>query len=346
MVLVDQPVAACPGEEWCTDMASVEQGIVSTGSTRAAGMSFSILSTKTRLFVVDLVTATSSAGVAAAVVDPGRDGLLALVGMLVAWWFWLARARLYSSRFITRRADEVRRIVDASVRTAATVAVVAYAASLDVTRGWLAVAAVTGATAITIEREIARAGFDRRRRRGELSRRVVMVGENEEARQLRSMFEAEPQLGYEIVATVDPRAITDRNELTTRVLAEARTHDALGAVVAASGIETKASNRLVRDLIENGIHVELSSTLSDIDSDPPDRAATRPLPRRLCRAGATPRLAGDGEAGVRREHRAGRTRCRAPVLAVLAVAIRRSRRWPGALPSEPRGPQRYCRSRS
>ncbi len=257
-------------------MASVEQGILATATVRAPGMSFSIVSTKTRLFVVDLLTATASAGIAAALVDPGQDGVVALVGMLLSWWFWLARARLYSSRFITRRADEVRRIVDASVRTAATVAVVAYAASLDVTRMWLAAAALAGATAITIEREIARAGFDRRRRRGELSRRVVMVGENDEARQLRSMFEAEPQLGYQIVATIDPRTITDRHELTTRVLAEARTHDALGAIVAASGIETKASNRLVRDLIENGIHVELSSTLSDIDST---RLTVRPLGR-------------------------------------------------------------------
>ncbi len=257
-------------------MASVEQGIVVAPTTRASGMSFSLLSTKTRLFVVDLLTATVSAGLAAAVVDPGEDGLLAVLGMLVAWWFWLARARLYSSRFITRRADEVRRIVDASVKTAASVAVVAYGASLDVTRTWLALAAVAGAAAITVEREIARAGFDRRRRRGELSRRVVMIGENEEARQLRSMFESEPQLGYEIVSTIDPREVTDRNELTTRVLAEARSHDAMGAIVAASGIEIKASNRLVRDLIENGIHVELSSTLSDID---PTRLTVRPLGR-------------------------------------------------------------------
>ena len=103
-----------------------------------------------------------------------------------------------------------------------------------------------------------------------------MVGENEEARQLRLMFETEPELGYDVAWTIDPTGIADAKELTTRVLATAREFDASGVIIAATGIETGASNRLIRDLVDSGIHVELSSTLSDIE---PGRLTVRPLGR-------------------------------------------------------------------
>ncbi len=304
-------------------VASVEQRIEAGASTNVDRPSFSIVSTKSRLFLVDLLTAAASASVMALLLDPGADRWAALAVMLIAWWLWLARAKLYSSRFITRRADEIRRILDASVATAATVAVMAFVLELDVSRGWLASSALLGGITIGIEREVARKGFDRRRRTGDLCRRVVMIGGNEEARQLTAMFEAEPELGYQVVSSVDPGAIADRTELTTRVLAEARTHEALGAVVAASSIETRASNRLVRDLVEHGIHVELSSTLIDID---PSRLTVRPL-------GRFPVVY--VEPVVRRGWRVFAKRtfdvvvslvvlvCAAPVLAVLAVLIRK-----------------------
>ncbi len=304
-------------------MASVEQRIGAGASINVDRPSFSIVSTKNRLFVVDLLTAAASATAMSFVFDPGADHWIALVIMLAAWWLWLARAKLYSSRFITRRSDEIRRIFDASVATAASVAVLSYVFELDVQRGWLAGSMLAGGIAIGIEREIARSGFDRRRRAGELCRRVVMVGANEEARQLAAMFQAEPELGYQVVSSVDPRLIADRTELTTRVLAEARSHQALGAIVAASSIETRASNRLVRDLVEHGIHVELSSTLIDID---PGRLTVRPL-------GRFPVVY--VEPVMRRGWRAVAKRtfdvivslsvllCAAPVLAVVAILIRK-----------------------
>lgn len=257
-------------------MASVEERIGAGVATRVGRRTFSIAGSKSQLFFVDLLTAAAGALLAASVADPGDDHWLGLLILLLGWWFWLARARLYSSRFITRRSDEIRRIFDASVSTAATVAVAAYVFSLDLTRGWLAASAVLGCLAIGAERELARNRFDRKRRNGELCRRVVMVGANEEARQLTAMFVAEPHLGYQVVTAIDPLAIQDRTELTTRVLAETRANDALGVVVAASAIETRATNRLVRDLVEHGIHVEISSTLIDID---PSRLTVRPLGR-------------------------------------------------------------------
>ncbi len=305
-------------------MASVEQRIGAGAAATANRPSFSIVSTKNRLFLVDLLTAAASGAIVALMIDPGADRWIAAAVMLLAWWLWLARAKLYSSRFITRRADEIRRIFDASVATAASVAVLAYVFGLDVSRGWLAASVLIGGMAIGVEREIARAGFDRRRRAGELCRRVVMVGANEEARQLTAMFQAEPELGYQVVSSVDPRSINGRTELTTRVLAEARAHDALGAIVAASSIETRSSNRLVRDLVENGIHVELSSTLIDIE---PSRLTVRPLGR-FPVVYVEPVMRRGWRAAAKRTFDVivslGVLLCASPLLAVLAVLIRRS----------------------
>ncbi len=304
-------------------MASVEQRIGAGVATSVDRPSFSIVSTKTRLFLVDILTAAASAGGMSLLLDPGPDRWIGVVALLGAWWFWLARARLYSSRFITRRADEIRRILDASVATVASVAVLAFVFDLDLSRGWLASSALLGGVAIGLEREVARSGFDRRRRAGELCRKVIMIGANDEARQLAAMFQGEPELGYQVVSTVDPRKIEDRTELTTRVLAEARAHDAHGAVVAASSIGTRASNRLVRDLVEHGIHVELSSTLIDID---PSRLTVRPLGRfpvvyvePVVRRGWRRLAKRTFDVSVAM----GVLICASPVLAVLAVLIRK-----------------------
>ncbi|MEZ5227201.1 MAG: hypothetical protein R2710_11130 [Acidimicrobiales bacterium] len=78
-----------------------------------------------------------------------------------------------------------------------------------------------------------------------------------------------------MVSSVDPRKISDRTELTTSA-GRARPTMRRCCRVAASSIETRASNRLVRDLVEHGDHVELSSTLIDID---PGRLTVRPLGR-------------------------------------------------------------------
>ncbi len=208
--------------------------------------------------------------------DPGTDSAIASLTALAAWAFWLSRARLYSARFITRRADEIRRTARAAVATLATVGLTAYTFELSVARDWLLGAVGVGFVLITLERELVRRRFDRRRRNGELRRRVLVIGDNAEAREFTAMFEEDASLGYDVAETIDPSDIADAKELTTTVLQQTRGHQASGVVVAASAMEHKASNRLIRDLIDAGIHVELSSTLADIA---PGRLTVRPLGR-------------------------------------------------------------------
>ena len=93
--------------------------------------------TKVGLGAVDAGVSIVAFAIASALMESGSDRLAAVAVFLVSGGIWLGRGRLYSSRFITRRADEVRRIIDAVALTAATVAVVAFAFDLDVERWWI-----------------------------------------------------------------------------------------------------------------------------------------------------------------------------------------------------------------
>ncbi len=231
---------------------------------------------KAGLLTADLAVSALAFFGADQLVDSGSDLIAGAVIFVLAITFWLSRGRLYSSRFITRRADEIRRIIDAVALSTATVAAAAFSFELDVSREWIVLAALFVVVGLSIEREGFRRRYGALRASGKLARRVIMVGDNVESRQLEDMFAEDRSLGYQIMERVDPNQSGDANHLVTATLAAARRHDAGGVVVAATGIDTRSSNRLIRDLIEAGIHVELSSTLADIA---PKRLTVRPLGR-------------------------------------------------------------------
>ena len=228
------------------------------------------------LVSVDLMTVFLGSAAASWITPAGPDARVTMAAMLAAWWLFLAHGRLYTARFITRRSDEVRRVSHAAVQSVASVAVVAFLFRLEVGRQWLLLSGGLGFIGLSAARELIRQRYSRLRRLGALSRKVLMVGRNDESDDLVTMFKSEKSLGYEVVATVDPLKFRQEQELTTEVLARAREFEAASVMIATTAIETTASNRLLRDLIESGLHVELSSTLNDID---PNRLTVRPLGR-------------------------------------------------------------------
>ncbi len=234
------------------------------------------LKAKAGLLTADLLVSALAFIGADRLVDSGSDRISGALIFVLAVTFWLSRGRLYSSRFITRRADEIRRIIDAVALSTATVAAAAFTFELDVSREWIALAALFVGIGLSFEREGFRRRYGALRASGKLARKVIMVGDNVESRQLEDMFSEDRSLGYQIMERIDPHQSADANHLVTTTLAAARKHDAGGVIVAATGIDTRSSNRLIRDLIEAGIHVELSSTLADIA---PKRLTVRPLGR-------------------------------------------------------------------
>lgn len=257
-------------------MVVVDKNETKTAPTVGGPRGLAVARTKASQVAIDLLVAGAAVALASVMSDAGPDGSLATLVLLGGLAIWMSQARLYMARFITRRTDEMRRVLRAVGMTVSWVAIGAFALKLDIGRAWLGWSALFMAVGLIAERDLVRRRYERLRAAGKRRRRVLMIGDNDESRQLTRMFEEEPELGYDVALTIDPLLISDPNELTTRVLGASRSHDAPGVVVAASGISTASSNRLIRDLVDAGIHVELSSTLVDID---PGRLTVRPLGR-------------------------------------------------------------------
>ena len=157
-------------------------------------------------------------------------------------------------------------------------------ASILLRRSGLILLFVFACATVTVERELARRLFSKMRTAGRLTRYVVVAGANPEGQEIAAMLQAEPWLGYTVVGFVDDREGAPAEPVPgMRLLgrisdlpAILKTHPAASVIVAASGVDSSVTNRMARDLLDQGIHVELSSTLRDISSQ---RLTVRPLGR-------------------------------------------------------------------
>jgi lipopolysaccharide/colanic/teichoic acid biosynthesis glycosyltransferase len=113
----------------------------------------------------------------------------------------------YDTRFIGLGSDEFRRILGAAVNLTAGVAVVSYAAKLDLARGYLAIALPSATVMDLTARYLLRKRLHRRRVRGWCVRRVVAVGHAAEVARLVTVLRRDTYHGLAVVAAclVDAR---------------------------------------------------------------------------------------------------------------------------------------------
>ena len=203
---------------------------------------------------------------------------------LPLWLVVFGRYRLYHARHVTTRRDEIARIVHAVGISVVATAVLAYALDELVPRTWLMALFVAAAIGMTLEREVVRYAFNALRRRGHCLRPVVIAGTGSEALALATMLAEQPELGYRVVGLVGhpedlgPEMVEYGPVLDSRakVVDQVRLSGATGVIVATTDVDLETSNRLTRTLTDAGIHVELSSSLKDIDAG---RLSVRPLGR-------------------------------------------------------------------
>ncbi|MBW3668226.1 MAG: sugar transferase [Actinobacteria bacterium] len=203
---------------------------------------------------------------------------------LPLWLVTFARYRLYHARHITTRRDELQRVLHAVGISVVVTAVVAYALGKLVPRSWLVALFVAGVAVLAVEREVVRHAFNVLRRRGHCLRHVVIAGTGNEAVALAAMLEEQPELGYRVVGLLGRREEADERlreygpvlDVRNKVAEQVRMAGASGVLVATTDVDLETSNRLARVLTDAGIHVELSSSLKDIDAT---RLAVRPLGR-------------------------------------------------------------------
>lgn len=223
-----------------------------------------------------------------ALIDAGVGGaaeqqLVISLATLPGWLVIFTHQHLYNTRFIARRIDEFRRVVNAALLGSLLGLVIGNAFGYLAPRSGVVLTFVLSVSLVMVEREVARRIFASLRGAGRLLRHVVIAGTNPEARELAAMLQSDPWLGYRVLGFVgdDPRQVEpvpgiarlggfdDAADIVRR-------HRGASVIVAASAVESDITNRLARDLLDEGIHVELSSTLRDIASH---RLTVRPLGR-------------------------------------------------------------------
>lgn len=248
---------------------------------------------KLMLLGADMITVLVALVLTTLVTDPLRNGstvghsdvrfFLLGAATLPIWLAIMSGQRLYNIRFIGRRIDELRRVVNATFLGSMAVALAAFFASIELPRSRIVVLFLLVTVLVAIEREVARQIFGALRSRGRLIRNVIIAGANPEGRELAAMLRTDHWLGYRVLGFVDDTS-TDPEPVpgvpllgTVSDAAEIlRSRRGASVIIAASAIESTTTNRLARDLLDRGVHVELSSTLRDIASQ---RLVVRPLGR-------------------------------------------------------------------
>lgn len=210
--------------------------------------------------------------------------LVAAVSLPV-WLGFFFHYRLYTARCVSNLVAEFGRIIHAAGASVVVLGSAGFMFRVYFSRGWLVLTFLFAVVLLTVERYVVRRVFMRLRLNGRLLRSVVIVGRNTEGLSLAAMIDEDPGLGYRVVGFVDdapssddPRFPSEQPLLGSvdKAVEAVQASGASGVIVATTSINFTALNRLVRELTEHGLHVELSSSLRDI-------AATRLTLRSLGR---------------------------------------------------------------
>ena len=248
-------------------------------------------STKLTLVIADLLMVTVALVVGTWFhrrVNPGDQtsdaGYMGLVLLSIPIWpMVFTQQLLYRARYLSRRIDEVNRVVRSVAIGVVITGGLSILLKVAVGRQWVLITTTFLLVLLVTERLIARSLFDRARRNGRLLRPVVIVGRNAEGQFVREMLEDDASLGYVFRGFIEDLVEREPGESPLATLGEpgkiVRKVNEMGVtsvIVAATAIDVGSSNRLIRSLTEHGIHVELSSTLCDIAAH---RLTIRPVGR-------------------------------------------------------------------
>jgi exopolysaccharide biosynthesis polyprenyl glycosylphosphotransferase len=230
-------------------------------------------SVRLRTLLILLDWASVAAGwLAGALAGGGRNATaLASVGAAVTAAA-LARARLYRARECTIRAIETARIA----RTTTLAAALALAATtvIDVEHPIRVVVwgAAFALLLLLVSRAAYRSVLMRARRDGRFLRPVVVVGTNDEGRDLIELMSDNAAFGYHVVGVIGSHDHFVAARLPVPYLGDIDEIDdaleltgASGAIVAGSSLPVTELNEVVRHLLDRGRHVQLSSGLRRFD---------------------------------------------------------------------------------
>jgi len=130
-------------------------------------------------------------------------------GLLVSWLLINAASGAYESRYFGTGPDEYKRVLAGTARTFALLAIVSYAFSINIARGFITATFVLGLILMMMGRSFARHWLVRQRHNGQLSHRALIVGSAESVNEMVTALLTHPQAGLRAVAACTPAATGD-----------------------------------------------------------------------------------------------------------------------------------------
>lgn len=207
--------------------------------------------------------------------------LLVVLGVSVTL-LTLGWQQLYRSRVCAVRSVELQRLGRAVVTTAIVMALAGHFLGLDGHVLALTATSLAVLILLVVSRSTYRAWLGARRRQGEFTRRVVLVGGDTETVALATSLREHPEAGLELrgfVCSPEQADIAAQVEAPCLgpledVEAAMRNAGANGAVLITSALSSQQLDRLARQLPAAGYHVHVSSGLHGIA---PQRLRPMPL---------------------------------------------------------------------
>jgi FlaA1/EpsC-like NDP-sugar epimerase len=119
-----------------------------------------------------------------------------------------------------------------------------------------------------------RAGLHSARSKGRFLRPIVLVGAGDEGKALEELFRRQPGLGYSVIGIVGDKREANRNAFSCPYLGPiesagraAKQSGASGVVIASTAVSMTERNELIRSLLGNEIHVQISGGLLGMASN-------------------------------------------------------------------------------
>lgn len=263
-VLADLPDTAVEPTEDVRPIRIPQDLLGNPGDVQEASLSSRSWGLRARLVSLDVIATGCAWFVLSGVVVPSATTTRQWVAVLAAFTATLLAMRLlrlYRSRLCVQRGQEVARIVVAVTIGAVTLGVVRG----DWSRSEWKVAVVAGCCVLAL---IALRGLygqwlHAQRAMGRHLRGVIMIGVNDDALAVRTMLEAQPEIGYEVRGVIGPtpshsawdqlafgRTLEDLPDL-------AKHTDATGVLLVANALSASEVHRAIELGTAEGLHVQV-----------------------------------------------------------------------------------------
>ncbi len=200
------------------------------------------------------------------------DYTLITLASTPVWLLLFSAYGLYEPRQVLSPVNEFKAVFHGVVAGTVLIFITDSLLELKLARGWALIALVSGLLVVGGERLLVRKVLHFMRRRGGDPTRTLVLGANHEAKTVARTLEREAWLGYRILGFVDevvPRgqevvnghvvlgAPTELNELVRR-------HNANLILVAASAIDAAKLNRLLWELQDEDVDLQITSGTIDL----------------------------------------------------------------------------------